>query len=282
VPEQPDPRGIDLGAAAQEREPGERVTGQVVVARLLQIAGRAPHAAVVHPQHGVPGARERVGEQQERLVSRDGLVAVLRAAPGDHQDGGEGSAGGREGERPGHGQVAARVRHLLAAVGERRLRLLRPPRRGQHAAGQRERDGLAALAVAAGDRPRVAQRAVERGPARDVGQPERDRLAVEPHVVQRQRAQALGGEVERATVARQAHPEVQRRPRGLDAAVPVAADVRRCLRRRRGTCGEEQHRDEPEDRPSHPHTVVTARTTGFIGAGGADGTAGSDPAKHLE
>ena len=116
-----------------------------------------------------------------------------------------------------------------AAVGKGRLRLLRSSDIGQRAGGQRERGGLAALAVAPGDRAVLVQGAVEGGAARDVGQVERDGVAVEANVLQRERTQPLGREVEGAGGAGDAYADLQRVARGVDAAVPVAAEISRCV-----------------------------------------------------
>ncbi|MFY0540047.1 hypothetical protein [Nannocystis pusilla] len=86
-------------------------------------------AAVVEAEHGEAGAGEMVGEDEERAVAHERLVAVLRARAGQQDHGRERTWPFGQGEAAGQRDLVlgrADERGLAGGVRERRLGLLRP------------------------------------------------------------------------------------------------------------------------------------------------------------
>ena len=114
---------------------------------------------------------------EDRLLVRYGTggdvlvrVPVLGAAAGDQDDGGERPGTLRQRQRAGQGEVPAGVADVLGAVGQRRLRVLRPGGWRQGAALEAERERLPGLRVVTGDARRaLGDGPVERCAARQVG-----------------------------------------------------------------------------------------------------------------
>ena len=161
---------VDLLAALEEGDAGQDVAGEVVAGRRRRAAGRAADAAVVDPEHGDPPPREVVGQDEERLVPPERLVAVLRPRAGDQEDGRERPLPLRGGEGAGQRDAGrlVRVGHPRLVVRIGRLRRLRPPGPGRRR-DLLERQGerrAALLPLADGLGARLVQLAVVGGPDR--------------------------------------------------------------------------------------------------------------------
>ena len=119
---------IDILARLEVVDLGLDVGGEVGARRPGEVAGGGPRAPVVAAEDGDPLLGQGVGDDQERPVGEQGLIAVLRTRAGDHDGGGEGACpfGLREGA--GERQLGGLVLdvHVLGLVRERRLRRLGP------------------------------------------------------------------------------------------------------------------------------------------------------------
>ena len=69
----------------QECDTGQRIGGEVLGGTAF--AGGAADAAIVDAQDSDAAAGEGIGQDQERLVSRQRFVAILRAGTGDQEHG---------------------------------------------------------------------------------------------------------------------------------------------------------------------------------------------------
>ena len=101
---------IDLAAGFEECDSGENVAREIVAGRARRAAGRAADAPVIKPQHGHSPAGQRVGQDQERLVLEDRLVAILGTRAADQDQGRERPWPLGLGQRPGQGYSPGLVR----------------------------------------------------------------------------------------------------------------------------------------------------------------------------
>src|SRR5439155_11267822 len=92
---------IDFPAALEELDAGEHIDGEIGRGRIRDATGRAADAAVVDTADGDTAAGQVIGQDQERLVTQDGLVPVLRSGTGDEEHGGKWSPGTRHRQGPG-------------------------------------------------------------------------------------------------------------------------------------------------------------------------------------
>ena len=120
VAHQADLLRVDLLAAFEEVDPGLHVGGEVG-ARCLGVVARGPaHPAIVDAQHRHAPAGEVVGQDEERLMPEQRLVAVLRPGARDQDHGGEGAVPPGQGERACElvARLLVLVGHLGRVVGE--------------------------------------------------------------------------------------------------------------------------------------------------------------------
>jgi hypothetical protein len=89
VAEQTDARAVDHVAVlrAQIANGARDVAGELRRSRRVDAPGRATDASIVATQHGNAASCQIVGQQQERFVAEDFLVAILRPRARDENDG---------------------------------------------------------------------------------------------------------------------------------------------------------------------------------------------------
>ena len=119
---------IDLGLGFQVRDGGFGVGGKIRCSRGLEVAAGLSRSPVVGPQHRNPSAREVVGKNQERLVSHQAFVPILRARPCDQDHCRKRPLPLRNGESRGQRDILnfVLVRHFFIPVGVRLGWVLRP------------------------------------------------------------------------------------------------------------------------------------------------------------
>ena len=137
VTDDADACGVDAGLLLEPAAGGIGIAREIERGRAVERARRCADAAVVAAEHGDALAQQRIGDDGERAVSEQLLVAILRARAGDEQHGGN-LAVARELLARGHRERARehvargmRDAHLDLAIRQRRNRILRAARARQ-------------------------------------------------------------------------------------------------------------------------------------------------------
>ena len=79
--------GVDMLVAAKRLEEGFHIVGEVEGGGVAHLTGGAAHATVVVAEDRKTSASQIVGQEEERLVAEDFLVAVLLTGARDENDG---------------------------------------------------------------------------------------------------------------------------------------------------------------------------------------------------
>ena len=225
----------DLRMGLEPLHPGQGVLCKIGRGGGIHAPRRAADPAVVRPQHGDAMAAQMVGEDQERLMTQERLIAVLGAAAGDQHHRRKGTLARRDRQRAGELHIPVRVGHLLRGVRERRPGLLDPLGPLHRLAAQPEGERGGALGEGALDR-RFAQRALERGNARHALDLEADLLSLDGDLLERHALGVLHGDVDGArpgvAIAGEVdhHLELARAAGQLDLPLPVARRLDRLRR----------------------------------------------------
>ena len=128
VADDADPCRIDVGAFFEPLDRRFGISCEVDARRLRRIAARAADAAIVVTEDGNPGSRQGIGEDEERLVIHERLVAVLLTRAGDEHHGRPRPGPLRERERAGEIDAVVGIPEggLTDVIRERGLGGLRP------------------------------------------------------------------------------------------------------------------------------------------------------------
>ncbi len=246
VADEPDARRVDVRPRGERLPGGPRVAGEILARRRHEISGRLANAAVVVAHHRDAVAREVVGEDEERLVPEDLLVAILRSAARDQDDRWKRTLPFRQSQRAVEDGLSRRVGDgdVFRSIGERRLRLLGTGWPRELLDLLQDEGQRTALCPGAGDLGAGAvQSALERPVC--LSKRKREDAVREPDVAEPQTVGPLVGAVhrrrERAVRLRgDGHADAELHRPGGDGPLPRAGH------RRRGCLGECERRNQGE------------------------------------
>src|SRR5436305_1778869 len=123
--QQSDFPGGDSGLFAQPVQCGGRVGDEIALGSCSIATGGLANAALIVAQHRYAFPRQSIGQNKEDAMTLDGLVAVLWAGSGDHDDGRKGTFALWHGQGARQSNVTGRYAYVYCRVREGWLRCLR-------------------------------------------------------------------------------------------------------------------------------------------------------------